>query len=472
MKKKYMASLIGGTLALLQLLPAPIVQSVSAQEELFASSPEANSSMPAGDNSVTAAADVTSDPGTPAAQEEQTPAAGESDTAADTQTQSVVLPSVVNFRDLGGLVGYLDCPVKPATLLRSGDLTHISEEDLNKLTQDMNLSMIIDLRDPLEITKSPDPPITGVYNYRLEEILGSNSGAGMTVLAPADEDASFPMQMVYAADEKGVGVSEWLQERYTSDYLLGEQAIREYQLMFQLLKRAEGSVLIHSSLGKDRTGVASFLILAALGVNIDTIRTDYASSEAALQEKLAQSLEEVPDSGMQEKLTAAYSAQTAWLDGAADVLGRDYGSVEGYLRTAIGLTDDDFAALRGRYLEMRMDPGTVAGGEEQLAQATQEYLANAYVAEYETFTDYAYYDDTYGYGTDEYWYGDGGYTDYTDYSDGGYYTDYSDGGYYTDYTDDTDYTDYSDYTGYTGGEEQYGGDAGGETDPSAYGELN
>ena len=344
----------------------------------------------------------------------------------------------------------------------------MTEEDREKLTQELDLSMIIDLREPWEISQHPDPPITGVYNYRLEEILGSNSGDGMTGIEPVEGDVSFAMQMVFAADEAGVGVSEWLSDRYASEYLVGEEAIREYQLMFQLLKRAEGAVLIHSSLGKDRTGVAAFLILAALGADISTIRADYASSEAGLQNELSENLaEEGPD--MQDDLTTVYSAQTAWLDGAVEVLGREYGSVEGYLRTAIGLTDEDFAALRGRYLEMRMDPGTVVSGEEQLAQATQEYLANAYVAEYDTFTDYVYYDETSGYYPYDYGYDADGYTDYTDYSDGYEYTDYTDYSEYTDYSGDNGYTDYTDYSD---GEGQYAEEAGGGTDPAEYGELN
>ena len=58
--------------------------------------------------------------------------------------------------------------------------------------------------------------------------------------------------------------------------LLGDEAVKAYKQFFDiLLDQEEGAILWHCSEGKDRTGLASLLILHALGVPPETIMEDY-----------------------------------------------------------------------------------------------------------------------------------------------------------------------------------------------------
>src|SRR3546814_6625514 len=60
--------------------------------------------------------------------------------------------------------------------------------------------------------------------------------------------------------------------------LLGEQRAA-VAAMFGLLLAGRAPLLINCTAGKDRTGVLSALLLAALGVPLETVRTDYALTE-------------------------------------------------------------------------------------------------------------------------------------------------------------------------------------------------
>ena len=131
-----------------------------------------------------------------------------------------------------------------------------------------------------------------------------------------------------------------------------DAAVACWKRMFRLLIDEPGGYLFHCTQGKDRTGIAAALILAALEVPEDVIRDDYLQTnlymstetpafvdtfEALLGPKALADLDEYLVASRLYFQT--YSAATA-----------SFGGPVGYLRTAIGLSEADLRALRDFYL--------------------------------------------------------------------------------------------------------------------------
>ena len=137
----------------------------------------------------------------------------------------------------------------------------------------------------------------------------------------------------------------------------------QLRVLFARLLERDGPLVYNCSAGQDRTGIATALILSALGVPRDTIIADYHLStgyrrpqyEAAAFDPAA-----FPDNAA-ARMFARYRGHapqplketdgTAFLSFALDQIEKDYGSVEGYLDKALGVSAVDIVALRAAYTE-------------------------------------------------------------------------------------------------------------------------
>jgi protein-tyrosine phosphatase len=107
-------------------------------------------------------------------------------------------------------------------------------------------------------------------------------------------------------------------------------------------------VLVHCTVGKDRTGVTVAVALAAAGVDGEAVIADYARTETLLPEwrnaRVVEALRSMhPDAVNLEDL-ATRSPAPVMRDLLADVTDR-YGSPADYLR-AHGMADDELGELR------------------------------------------------------------------------------------------------------------------------------
>jgi protein-tyrosine phosphatase len=109
--------------------------------------------------------------------------------------------------------------------------------------------------------------------------------------------------------------------------------------------------VFHCAAGKDRTGVLAAIVLGLLGVDEDTIATDYGLSKAAMA-----SLVDWVRANRPESLDAMTDQPAAFLDAppramleVLELVRSRFGSMEGYVE-AIGVRDDVVAALRAKLL--------------------------------------------------------------------------------------------------------------------------
>ena len=228
-----------------------------------------------------------------------------------------VVPGAVNFRDVGGLPAGSH-RTRSGVLYRSGNLAQLEPEGTAAL-QTLGIRRIIDLRADDEVEHAPSR-IAGleVHTQRVPLFLGSV--------------ASF-----FADDIP-------LDEMYRR--LIEDSAPLVVEVVRGII--ADQPVLVHCTVGKDRTGVTVALALAAAGVESEAVIADYARTEMLLPEwrnaRVVEALRSMhPDAVNLEDL-ATRSPAPVMRRLLSGVTAR-HGSAADYLR-ANGLTDDELIELR------------------------------------------------------------------------------------------------------------------------------
>lgn len=114
------------------------------------------------------------------------------------------------------------------------------------------------------------------------------------------------------------------------------------------LADADGApALIHCTAGKDRTGVASALLLAALGVDEATILDDYELSAVHFTDRnLPRLLARLPDDVDPTRYRAVFGAPRSAMETLLTGLHDRYGGPIGYLSSRAGVSPATLAALR------------------------------------------------------------------------------------------------------------------------------
>lgn len=252
------------------------------------------------------------------------------------------LVSLSNTRDLGALKAKDGKCILPRRLLRSGELYHVSRQDQKVLTQDYRLRTVIDFRTERERKNKPDTYMEGVRYIRMpileEETVGVTKERDFLEIL-----TQFP----------GTG-SEFLEQQYYS-LALDRYCTDQYAKFFNcLLEQEDGAVLWHCSMGKDRVGVGTALLLFALGMPKNVIYTDFVRTNEFLEEELLYFLRllEARGGGEEEaeKLRMLFQVQETYLSNVFYRIKQEFGSMEQYLRKRMYLTPKALEELRKKYL--------------------------------------------------------------------------------------------------------------------------
>ena len=259
------------------------------------------------------------------------------------QGERIRLQSMTNTRDLGGIANMDGLHIVPGRLIRSGDLYHLSIDDQRILQEDYHLKRVIDFRSRKEIRERPDTVMAGVEYYHIpvldeemEETI--HTGSLMEALIYSHEDAEERLQDIY-------------ETIITDDY-----CVRQYARFLDLLiNRPNGAVLWHSSMGKDRAGIAAVLLLTVLRVSRKVIREDFARSNQYLENEMRYMrdyLRELPfDSyNMEKRLPIVYRVEESAINRLFTAIDRKYGSMQGFLKKGLLLGTKDMEKLRELYL--------------------------------------------------------------------------------------------------------------------------
>ena len=267
---------------------------------------------------------------------------------------AIDLPGVLNTRDLGGYPAG-DRRIRQGVLIRSGVLCNAAPEAVEILHDKYHVQTVIDFRMSGVRDGDPDKEIPGASSIRLPVIEIDDYLSGLKKLKLAKQfltGNTDKRAMIDLAYESGL-----LSPKMYDMFLLGPRGRKAYAQFFRILlgsDPAKGAVLWHCVDGKDRAGLATMLLLTALGTDRETILEDYMLSNKAKKEELAQIRRDCEELGMAEdKIEALQFASGGvfehYMTHALATLENKYGSVHGYMSKELGLTPEDFVKLRELY---------------------------------------------------------------------------------------------------------------------------
>lgn len=264
--------------------------------------------------------------------------------AAAVDSRFVLLEGGRNFRDLGGYRTADGHAVKKGVMYRSGSLGSLTAKGQADLAQ-LHPGAIIDLRTTEERShdgndlKAAFGSAYWTRDYGMS--LGDMSKAG------ARSMFSDPARLT-AENMRGMMANAYR--------TMAKEQVPSYREMFARLVAGKGPLVVNCTAGKDRTGIASALVLTALGVPYETVRQDFLLSNGApgmdtLQSALAGGAASPLAKLPADVVAPLIGVEGIYLDNAFDQLRKDYGSIDGFLDKELGVGPREIAVLRKRMLD-------------------------------------------------------------------------------------------------------------------------
>lgn len=250
-----------------------------------------------------------------------------------------------NFRDLGGYIGAGGKAVKWGRIYRSGVMSSLTRPDVAYLAS-LGISIVCDLRSGEERTREPSVLIGDErvkimsHDYEL--------ASSMSRLTQSTTRA----QAIEAFSDVYINFASTLKPQYTD--------------MFAALVDSDAPFALNCSVGKDRTGVGSALILSVLGVDRASVIADYGLTETYVPVSYYMNLMRTPREGNSNRETAAQASvytrlppdvSNVILGSVPDVMrltltrmDREFGGPVELAKQRFGLTDAGIAKMRRKYL--------------------------------------------------------------------------------------------------------------------------
>ena len=239
-----------------------------------------------------------------------------------------------NFRDLGGLPVAGGGSTRTGLVYRADRLCTLSDADLRRL-EAAGIRHVFDLRSEAEASDFPDRLPAGASYVRL----------------PMTSDETFRTRTIYEriVDRE---IKFYGEPEMVAGYV---RILKNFPASFARIARQVGRgepLVVHCTAGKDRTGVASMLLLDLAGVAAEQVAADYAlSSERrpSLQHDHTEAKSLRPmleDLGLDPaRFAPLWEARPAVIAATLEELRDRWGGAAGYLSVA-GVSDAVIAATR------------------------------------------------------------------------------------------------------------------------------
>lgn len=263
-------------------------------------------------------------------------------------TQEVGLPSIVNARELGGYILPDGRKVRGGLLLRGGALAGASDEDIALFRDRYHLVHNFDFRTKMELETAPDRVIEGadhIWLPAIDELTEALAGRSL----PDEAYRNLPDWLVENSHNEMV---QDVAHHLYLDMVFNEYTQLQYAAFLQtLVSTKEGAVYWHCSQGKDRTGLASTFLLAALGADRELIMQDYLISYEFYKDLVESLYKKVSTEAERKVILTFIGVNAEYYEEMLDLIDKRYGSLMAYLKGPLCLTDGDMEVLRSRYLE-------------------------------------------------------------------------------------------------------------------------
>ena len=241
-----------------------------------------------------------------------------------------LINSVSNFRDVA-----IGSKMKKNILFRSAKLSTLSDGDIKKL-EELNPHAIIDFRDPKEIQKAPDNLSKSLLEKSISLPISASTLNRMVIQKNIDGDNELTYEKVMEESYK----------KYINNH---KHVWKEFIKI--LLDSNNHPVIFHCSAGKDRTGIASFLIHKLLDNSMDSIFENYLMSNKLLT-SIAATAEQTTSSKKDDNQVSQIMLNTlgkvkkTYLLSAIDEIQNKFISVEKYITEELGYSKIDIKKLK------------------------------------------------------------------------------------------------------------------------------
>lgn len=228
--------------------------------------------------------------------------------------------NALNVRELGGYQNKSGQVLKKGKLLRGGDISGLSEQEVQELIQ-YGIKACIDLRIGKEKIK-PHPFYSNdsliYYRIPIEGKLDSTS-------APGD--------LLY---QLYVGILE-------------QESIAVVRALKLIANEPEG-LIFHCTAGKDRTGILAMFVLSICDVCEEQIIADYATSAKNNEPAAKRQMEQLKESGLTSMSLEIFHSDPETMSRTLEYLKQNYQDPVSYLLQK-GLSELDLEAIRAKMIE-------------------------------------------------------------------------------------------------------------------------
>ena len=244
-----------------------------------------------------------------------------------------LINSVSNFRDVA-----IGSKMKNNILFRCAKLSTLNDEDIKKI-EDLNPHAIIDFRDPKEINKAPDNLSKDLLKKYVSLPISASTLSRMVDQKNIDGDNKFTYEKV-------------MEESYKLYINNHKHVWKEFIKI--LLKANNNPIIFHCSAGKDRTGIASFIIQKLCDNPMELIFENYLLSNELLTINAA-TAEQTTASKKNDQLITEIMLDTlskvkkSYLISGINEIENQFESLENYIIQELGFTNTDIKDLKKLY---------------------------------------------------------------------------------------------------------------------------
>ena len=229
--------------------------------------------------------------------------------------------------------------MKKNQLFRSAKLSKIEDEDLDILEKN-KIFKIIDLRDPVEIEKAPDNLSSNLLKKYINLPISANT---LSRMADAYHNCNY---------QENETIYENVMKKSYEFYLKNHSEV--WKKFFTLLLESNGKpVIYHCSAGKDRTGIASYLIQSLCSQKEELIFDNYLLSNKLLNQRDA-TAEQKYTLKRNKKMTDLMlkvigQVKLDYLKNSITFIKKEYGSVENYFLKKLDFSEKDLKNIKHIY---------------------------------------------------------------------------------------------------------------------------
>ena len=267
--------------------------------------------------------------------------------------RAIAFDGIENARDLGTLVMQDGQTIRTGMLVRSGNLSKATDDDVATLKGTYHLTNVFDFRFEAEANAAPDRIINEVsYTHlsTLPQVFVAGFSSGRVDTTKTVTKDMLDILLRYAFEPQAQAMSKGLYPAIITD----STAQRYYGEFLRGVLNAKGGVLWHCSQGKDRAGWASAFVLAALGASRETIVEDFDLSNQSYAPAVEAMTEKVKGKEGAEEAVAFIRAMVGVsrenFEATLDLIDQKYGSLSQYIENQLGFSSEDQRLLREKYL--------------------------------------------------------------------------------------------------------------------------